>query len=79
MKVLIIVSKTSAPALIVKLHTKVLIDEVKALIGEDRRTDAIMAAIGRGRLEREIPHHEIYEHDADLILSENGVSWDIKG
>ena len=74
MRILVVVSSKK---LLIWLHTEELIDEVKDLIERNKHSKAIDAVLTKGRLEREIAHHEIPDSNASLILSENGVHWDI--
>lgn len=77
MKVLIVIEHSPKQRFLVNLHTKELVREVKNLIDTKRRSHAIMAALSRGRVEREVGYNELPAIEADLILSENNVSWGI--
>ena len=77
MKILIVVEHSPKQRFLVNLHTEELVKEVRMLIDRKRRSQAIVTALSRGRFEREVEYHELLTIEADLILSENNVSWDI--
>lgn len=77
MKILIIVKHSPQQRFLVKLHTRELIRKVKNLIDTKKRSQAIVTALSKGRVEREVKYRELPTVEADLILSENNVSWDI--
>lgn len=77
MRVLIILSNNPGEGLLVKLHTKELINEIKKLINKRKNSHAIATAIAKGQYEKEVKSHEIYDIDADLILTKENVRWDL--
>ncbi len=77
MKILIVVEHSPKQRFLVSLHTKKLVREVKNLIDTKRRSHAIMAALSRGRFERQVADEELPNVKADLILTEHNVSWDL--
>ena len=77
MKMLIVVEHSPKQRFLVSLHTKELAKEVKRLIDRKRHSQAIVTALSKGRFEREVEYSELPTIEADLILSENNVSWDI--
>jgi len=77
MKILIVVEHSPKQRFLVDLHTKELAKEVKSLIDRKRRSQAIVTALSKGIFEREVADNELPLIGADLILSENNVSWDI--
>ena len=78
MKILVVVEHSPKQRFLVDLRTEKLAKKVRMLINRKKHSQAIMAALSRGRLEREVEYHELPAIEADLILSENNVSWDIK-
>ena len=78
MNVLIVISKGQSQKILVKLHTEKLKKEVRGLINDRKHTQAIVAALTRGRFEREVEQKDLQSLSADLILSEYNASWDLK-
>lgn len=77
MKILIVVEHSPKHRFLVDLRTKKLAKEVKSLVDRKRRSQAIVTALSKGRFEREVADNELPLVEADLILSENNVSWSI--
>jgi hypothetical protein len=77
MKTLIIIKKEPKMRFIVDLHTKELIREVKILIERKRHSEAIIKALSKGRLQKEVQHEELSTVKADLIISQDAVRWDL--
>ncbi len=78
MNVLIVIQKGLSQKFLVNLHTEKLKEEVRGLIGDRKHTQAIVAALTKGRFEREVAHEDLKDLRADLILSEYSASWDLK-
>jgi len=78
MNVLIVIAKEPPQKLLVNLHTEKLKKEVRGLINDRKHTQAIVAALTKGRFEKEIAHEDLKDLQADLILSEYSASWDLK-
>lgn len=77
MKILIITDYSPKQWFLVSLPTQEIIKEVLDLIEKKKHARAILAALSRGSFEKEVESHELGHLKADLILSENSVSWDI--
>ena len=78
MKVLICISNSPAQRYMVTLTTKALVKEVVGLISKNKRSQAVMKALSKGRFEREIAEDEANSVEADVILSETNVRWSVK-
>jgi hypothetical protein len=61
----------------VRLHTERLKREIRNLIARKKNSLAMVAALSKGRFEKEVACHEIHAVKADLLLSEKNVSWDL--
>lgn len=77
MNILIVIPKGPSQRLLVRLHTEELEGEVRRLISSRKHTQAMVAALTKGRIEREVAHDEVKDVQADLILSEYSASWDL--
>lgn len=77
MRVLINLKNGPAQKYVVTLNTKALIKEVLDLVHSHKHHQAVMKALGKGRLEREISADDIHRVKADLILTEKDVRWDL--
>ena len=64
MNVLVVISKGSDHRILVRLHTKELKEEVKSLIVSKKHKQAIVAALTKGKFEREV---EIMEQEGYRI------------
>jgi hypothetical protein len=49
-----------------------------ALVDRNMHSQAVMKVLSKGRFEREVLGKDAHSVDADLILSENNVRWDLK-
>lgn len=78
MRLLILIAKNPKENLLVKLHTEELIKEIKDLINRRLHSEAISAALTKGTLEKRLASHELGGVNADAILSEDKVIWDLK-
>ena len=78
MKVLICITNRPAHRYVVTLLTKPLIKEVMALVDRNMHSQAVMKVLSKGRFEREVLGKDAHSVEADLILSENNVKWDLK-
>ncbi len=77
MKVLILLSSNPGDGFLIKLHTEKLIREVKSSIAKRDNSKAMVAALTKGRIEREVEHSQAHEVDADLILTKDRACWDL--
>lgn len=77
MKVLVVIEREGIYRLLVKLPTQKLVEEVLGLVNKRRHSQAMISALTKGRFEKEVGRHELAGLKADLILSENSVSWDL--
>jgi len=78
MRLLILLTSSPTESILVKLHTEKLIKEVKELINKRRLSRAISTALTKGDFERTVGRHDLGNIDADLILTEDRVMWDLK-
>ncbi|MFA5147073.1 MAG: hypothetical protein WC515_06855 [Candidatus Omnitrophota bacterium] len=77
MRVLIVIEQSPKQRFLVTLHTKEIAEEVKDLVRRKRHSQAMATAFSRGRLEREVLHHEVSGLKVDLILSGETANWDL--
>ena len=77
MKVLIIIARDPHHSFLVKLHTEQLKREIRNLIARRKNSLAMATVLSKGRFEKEVTIDEIHGIKADLLLSENRVSWDL--
>jgi len=77
MKILIIIGRDPHHSFLIKLHTEQLKREVRNLIARRKNSLAMTTALSKGRFEKEVTRDEIHDVKADLLLSENSVSWDL--
>lgn len=78
MRILVLLAKNPNESLLVRLHTEILIKEVKDLINRRMHSEAISAALTKGRLKKRIARHEMANIDVDAILSDDKVIWNLK-
>jgi hypothetical protein len=77
MRVLIIISRSPSQRFLVKLHTDELMREVIKLIENRKNSKAMVTALSKGKFDRVVEEDDLARVEADLILSEDGASWDI--
>lgn len=77
MRVLIIVARDPHHSFLVRLHTEKLRREVRDLVARRKNSLAMAMALSKGRFEKEVACHEIHDVEADLLISERSVSWDL--
>jgi len=77
MRVLIIFPSNPGGSFLVNLHTDKLIREIKGYISKRDNSRAMITAITKGRIEREIAHENTHKVDADLIIREDRACWDL--
>lgn len=77
MRVLVTIRNSPAQIYMVKLLTQALVNEVRELIDKRKHSQAIIAVMTKGSLEREIDEREILAVKADLILSMSNAMWDL--
>ena len=78
MKVLIVIKRSPVHRFLIELHTNKLVQEVATLIGRRQNSQAIATALAKGRFERELSERDLQSVKADLILTEQNASWDLK-
>lgn len=78
MRLLILLTNNPTESILVKLHTEELTKEVKELINKRRLSSAISVALTKGNFEKTVRRHDLGNVDADLILTEDRVMWDLK-
>ena len=77
MKVIIVVDREPVQRYMVRLYSKGLIDEVKALINRAKHSEAAAIAFTKGSFEGEVFQDELPSIKADLILSRDAARWDL--
>ena len=77
MKVLIVVRRSPPQRYLVHLHTEKIKREVRDLVNGNRHSEAVTTAFTNGIFERLVHEDELHYLDADLVLSESNVSWDL--
>ena len=75
MKVLILLSSGSDDGFLVKLHTEELVREIKKYIFRRNNSKAMMTALTKGKIEREVSHGEAKSIAAELILTKERACW----
>ena len=76
MQVLVIFAESEKQFLI-KLEDNAHIEEVKGLVIAKKRKQAMISALSKGRLIRELTEDEYHYIEADLILTQNGAHWNL--
>ena len=77
MRVLVLLSSNPGDGFLIKLNTEELIREIKKNIVERDNSRAIVNALTKGAIEREIGRHEAQNIDADLVLTRERACWDL--
>ena len=77
MKVLVVIRRSPVQRFLVELHTDKLVKEVARLMGTRKNSQAIMAALTKGRFEKEVYDSDISKIRPALILTEESASWDL--
>ena len=77
MRVLVVIRRSPTQRYLVELHTDKLVKEVSKLLARHRNSKAIVTALSKGRFDREILENEANKIDADVIITEEGVHWDL--
>ena len=77
MRVLIIVAQDPHHSFLVWLHSEKLRHKIRNLIARGKNSLAMVTALSQGRFEKEVACNEIHGVKADLLISENSVSWDL--
>ncbi|MFH1791246.1 MAG: hypothetical protein ABH885_04600 [Candidatus Omnitrophota bacterium] len=75
MKVIVRIKRSPEQFILVRLPDKPLVDEIRKLINRNRHGKAIVTALSRGTVERELLSDELLTAEADLILSEKNAFW----
>lgn len=77
MKILIVIQRSPVQRFLVDLQSAKLVEEVSRLIGRKRHSQAIVTALSKGRLEREVALADLPKVKASFILTEENISWDV--
>lgn len=77
MRILVLLSSNPGDGFLVRLHTEELVREIKRLIAERDNSKAMVTALTKGKIEREITHDRAQSVDAELILTKNRACWDL--
>ena len=78
MRVLVLLSSNPGDGFLVKLHTEQLVREIKGYLAKRNNSKAMVTALTKGRIEREVGHGEAHNVKAELVLTKDRVSWDMK-
>ena len=77
MRILVLLSSNPGDGFLVRLHTEELVREIKELIAGRDHSKAIVTALTKGRIEREVACDRVHSVDAELILTKNRACWDL--
>ena len=77
MRILVLLSSNPGDGFLVKLHTEELVREIKKYLAKRNNSKAMVTALTKGRIEREVGHGEAHTVDADLVLTKERVCWDL--
>lgn len=77
MKILIVLAKDPHESFLIKLQTQELISEIKNLLLRRRNTQAMVTALAKGTVEREINSQDLMTVNADLTISRDRVNWSV--
>ena len=73
MKALVIIKKSRIKRFLVEIHTDSLVQEIAALIGRKRYSEAAAIALAKGRIEKEVSENDVKDIKADLLIEESGA------
>ena len=79
MRVLILLSNNPDEGFLVKLHTEELIREMKKHLARRNNSKAMVTALTKGKIEREVSNDEVHTVAAELTLTRDKALWDITG
>lgn len=77
MRVLVVLSSNPGDGYLVRLHTEELVREVKRYIDRRNHSKAIITALAKGTVERQVGRNEINSTEADLTLTRDRACWDV--
>ena len=77
MRVLILFSSNPGDGFLVKLHTEQLVREIKGYLAKRNNSKAMVTALTKGKIEREVGHGEAHDVKAELVLTKDRVCWDL--
>lgn len=77
MRVLVLLSSNPGDGFLVKLHTEELVREIKRLIAKRNNSKAMVTALTKGKIEREVGHGEAKSIAAELLLTKERACWDL--
>lgn len=77
MKIIVVIKRSPAKRYLIRIQDKENVNVFMRLIGQGRRSDAIVYALSEGVLEQELSHDELGRTGVDLVLSEHGAMWDV--
>jgi hypothetical protein len=72
-----VIKRSPEQRFLVNLHTNKLVKEVASLLARRKNSQAVAAALAKGRFDREIPEGEAKKVKADIILTEESAHWDL--
>lgn len=79
MKTLVVIRNSPVQRFLVDLPTNKLVKEVSTLVAKRRNSQAIVTALTKGRFDREIPEDEAASIEAEMILTQHSVHYDLMG
>ena len=77
MRVLILLSSNPGDGFLVRLHTEALVREIKKYIAKRNNSKAMVTALTKGKIEREVGYSEAQDIKAELVLTKDRVCWDL--
>ena len=77
MKALIVIKRSPTQRFLVELHTDNLVKEISRLVARRKNSLAIVTALAKGKLGREVYEHEVHKIKADVVLTEENTRWDL--
>lgn len=77
MKMLIVIRRSPAKRFLVDVDKGPLVRACKKLVSNNMYSDAMVLAFTKGKFNREVFESELTKLEADIILREDGVCWDL--
>jgi hypothetical protein len=77
MRVLVLLSSNPGDGFLVKLHTEELVREIKKYLAKRNNSKAMVTALTKGKIEREVGHGEAQDVKAELVLTKERACWDL--
>jgi hypothetical protein len=77
MRVLVLLSSNPGDGFLVNLHTEELVREIKRYLAKRNNSKAMVTALTKGKIEREVGHGEAQDVKAELVLTKKRACWDL--